>query len=107
MSKDITVENVIEKLQSRFQPEAAKDINEVYQFCLEDADDFYVTIADQTCTPTVGEHDDPSIILTMDSETFIGVVTGEIDGMGAFLRGDLKAQGNIMLATKLSKLFRR
>jgi len=106
MSSDITVEKVISKLTSRFQPDAAQGMNSVFQFMLEDGDDFYIIISDQTCSPEYGEHEDPSIILRMNSETFIKVVTGEQDGMSAFLKGDLRAEGNVMLATKLGKLFR-
>jgi len=106
MSSDITVEKVISKLTSRFQPDAAKGMSSVFQFVLEDGDDFFIHIDDQTCTPEYGQHDDPSIVLRMDSATFIRVVTGQQDGMSAFLKGNLRAVGNVMLATKLSKLFK-
>jgi putative sterol carrier protein len=42
----------------------------------------------------------------MDESTFIGVIQGEIDGMSAFMKGLLRAEGDVMLATKLGKLFR-
>ena len=43
----------------------------------------------------------------MDEAVFIGVVTGEIDGMSAFMKGQLRAEGDVMLATKLGKLFKK
>ncbi|WP_293265918.1 SCP2 sterol-binding domain-containing protein [Neptunomonas sp.] len=106
MSSDITVARVIEKLPSRFQADAAGSLNAIFQFLLEDDDDFYISIKEQECTTQPGEHQDPSITLIMDSNTFIKVVTGEQDGMSAFLKGQLRAEGNVMLATKLGKLFK-
>ncbi|GGK69065.1 SCP2 sterol-binding domain-containing protein [Amphritea balenae] len=105
MSEAITVKRVIEKLASRFLPENAANITSTYQFLLDDAEDFHFTIANQSLEVTTGEHPDPDITLILNSETFIRVVTGEQDGMSAFLKGQLRAEGNVMLATKLSKFF--
>ncbi|SIS76616.1 Putative sterol carrier protein [Neptunomonas antarctica] len=106
MSSDITVARVIEKLPSRFQAEAAGSLDAIFQFILDDAEDFYISIKEQACSTAPGEHADPSITLLMDSDTFINVVTGQQDGMSAFLKGQLRAEGNVMLATQLGKLFK-
>ncbi len=105
MTDTITVSRVIEKLSSRFLPENASNVSATYQFLLHDAEDFYFTIANQQLTVVVGEHDDPDITLITGSDTFIKVVTGEKDGMSAYLTGKLRAQGDVMLATRLSKFF--
>lgn len=105
MSEVITVNRVIHKLASRFLPEQATGIHATYQFQLEDAEDFYFTIDQQQLEVNNGEHPDPDITLILDSATFVRVVTGEQDGMSAFLKGQLRAEGNVMLATKLSKYF--
>ena len=34
-----------------------------------------------------------------------GVISGETDGMQAFMAGKLRAEGDMMLALKLSELF--
>ena len=106
MSSDITVTRVIAKLPSRFQADAAESLNVIFQFLLEDDDNFYITIKNQSCSTTQGEHPDPSVTLLMDAETFINVVTGKQDGMSAFMKGQLRAEGNVILATKLGKLFK-
>jgi putative sterol carrier protein len=41
----------------------------------------------------------------MNSETLEGIVSGETDGMQAFMAGQLRAEGDMMLATKLGELF--
>lgn len=107
MSQEISVTKVIEKLPSRFISDNAADFEATFQFELEDDQDFYIEIKDSTCTVIPGEHPDPNITLIMEGQTFIDVISGEQDGMGAFMSGKLRAEGNIILATKLSKLFSR
>ena len=89
--------NTLEKLQSRFDPEAAKGMNEVFQFHFSDAGSYYLDIQDGTLGVHEGEHDDPSVSLSMSTDT--------LNGMTAFMTGKLKATGNVMLATKLTSLF--
>lgn len=97
--------STLEKLKARFNPDAAKDMNEIFQFHFADAGDYYLTIQSGTLDITEGEHDDPSISLSMDSGTLKGIIKGDINGMTAFMTGQLKASGNLMLATQLTKLF--
>ncbi|WP_432695391.1 SCP2 sterol-binding domain-containing protein [Marinobacterium sp. YM272] len=105
MSAPITVEQIIRKLPSRFNPEQAGSLEAVFQFQLSDAQPFFITIANGACDGQAGEHDDPNITLHLDEATLIRVVTGEQDGMSAFMKGQLRAEGNVMLATRLGKLF--
>lgn len=98
---------IIDKLASRFQPEQAKNFEAVFQFHLTDLLSFYIEITNQTCHIEKSEHEDPNIVLSMSEPVFFKLMTGEIDGMSAFLKGDLKAHGNIILATSLSKLFKK
>lgn len=105
MNTHITVAQIIEKLPSRFNPEQAGSLNATFQFQLSDATPFYISIVDQRCEGLSGEHQDPDITLHLDEATLIRVVTGEQDGMSAFMKGQLRAEGNVMLATRLSKLF--
>ncbi|UTW13658.1 SCP2 sterol-binding domain-containing protein [Marinobacterium rhizophilum] len=107
MNEQISVDQVIEKLPSRFCPEQAKDLSCIYQFIIDDETGFYIAIRDQQCQVVRQRHDDPDITLHVGSDAFIRVVTGEQDGMSAFLKGQLRAEGNIMLATRLGKLFSR
>jgi putative sterol carrier protein len=41
----------------------------------------------------------------MKTDTLNGIVSGETDGMQAFMDGQLRAEGDMMLATKLGELF--
>ncbi|MDR5874822.1 SCP2 sterol-binding domain-containing protein [Halomonas sp. CUBES01] len=97
--------NTLEKLQARFDPQAAQGMNEIFQFHFSDAGSHYLDIQDGTLGIHEGEHDDPSVSLSMSTDTLKGIMTGDINGMTAFMTGKLKATGNVMLATKLTSLF--
>ncbi|APX93165.1 SCP-2 family sterol carrier protein [Halomonas sp. 1513] len=96
---------IIDKLQQRFNAEAATGMDDVFQFNFSDADDYYLVVKDGSLDVQQGEHDDPSVTLSMTTDTLKGVMNGEINGMTAFMTGKLKATGNVMLATKLTSLF--
>ena len=96
---------IIDKLQKRFDADAASGMDDVFQFNFSDSDDYYLVVKDGTLDVQQGEHDDPSVTLSMSTDTLKGVMNGEINGMTAFMTGKLKATGNVMLATKLTSLF--
>ncbi|MCA1771571.1 MAG: SCP2 sterol-binding domain-containing protein [Halomonas sp.] len=97
--------NTLEKLQARFDPQAAKGMHEIFQFHFSDAGNHYLDIQDGKLDIQEGEHDDPSVSLSMSTDTLKGIMNGGINGMTAFMTGKLKATGNVMLATKLTSLF--
>ena len=100
-----TVSEIIDSMKARFNAEAAAGMDEVFQFDLDDADSWHLIIKDGTCNMVDGTHDDPSVTLTMDIATMETVMSGKMEGMQAFMMGKLRAEGNMMLATKLSALF--
>lgn len=97
--------NVFDDMKGRFNSSAAGDLDAVFQYQIEDGVPYYVVINDGTCETAQGEHDDPTVTLMMDSETLQEVLSGETDGMQAFMAGRIRADGDIMLATRLTALF--
>lgn len=100
-----TVNDIIDSMKARFNADAAAGMDEVFQFDLDDADSWHLIIKDGTCNMVDGTHDDPSVTLTMDMATMEAVMSGKMEGMQAFMMGKLRAEGNMMLATKLTALF--
>lgn len=96
---------VFESMLNRFDADEADDMEAVFQFDLDDADSYYLSIADGQCDMGEGEHDDPTVTLSMDLNTLKEVMSGELDGMAAFMQGKIRADGDIMLATKLTQIF--
>lgn len=101
----MSVAITFEKLKDNFDADAASDIDLIFQFNIEDAENYSLTIKDGKCELVAGDHDDPSVTLIMNTETLNGIVSGETDGMQAFMAGQLRAEGDMMLATKLGELF--
>ncbi|MFT6915652.1 MAG: putative sterol carrier protein [Motiliproteus sp.] len=102
-----TVTDVILKLPDKFQPDAALGLSVVFQFRIDDSRYFSINIAEQQCQVCEQEHPDPDVTLIMDSQTFIEVIEGDLGGTSAFMSGRLRAEGDLMLATKLTSLFKR
>ncbi|KGK41578.1 SCP-2 family sterol carrier protein [Nitrincola sp. A-D6] len=103
----MTLEKIVQKLPAKFNPEQSNNLSAIYQFKITNAAAFYLRIADNNCESRYGDHPDPDITLLMDEATLIRVINGEQDGMSAFMQGQLRAEGNVMLATRLGKLFSR
>ncbi len=100
-----SVADIISQMKGKFNADAAAGMENVFQFDIEDGDNFYIAIKDGDLDLGQGQHDDPSVTLIMNTETLVGVMTGETDGMQAFMAGQLRAEGDMMLATKLGELF--
>ena len=99
------VAQIFQKLKDNFNADAAAGLDLVFQFAVEDADNYHLVVKDGNCDLVAGDHDDPSVTLIMNSETLQGIVSGETDGMQAFMAGQLRAEGDMMLAMKLGELF--
>lgn len=92
------------KIESQFNSSAAAGMDVVFQFSI-DEDAYHLIVSDGACQLVQGTHDDPSVTLIMDQETFEQVASGELNGMQAFMAGKLRTEGDMMLATRLSDLF--
>ncbi|KPX16677.1 SCP-2 sterol transfer family protein [Pseudomonas amygdali pv. dendropanacis] len=101
-----SVADAVQTMKNKFNPAAAAGLDLVFGFHITDEDKHYALIVkDSTCELQEGENPDANVTLLMDSETLKGIVSGETDGMQAFMGGKLRAEGDMMLAMKLSELF--
>lgn len=96
---------IFDEMMTRFDAEAAAGMDAVFQFELDDADSRYLVITAAGCQLEAGEHDDATVTLGMDTSTLSEVMSGELDGMQAFMQGKIRADGDMMLATKLTQIF--
>ena len=99
-----TLTEAFQKIESRFNATAAAGLEVVFQFSVED-EIHHLIVNDGSCSLHEGEHSDPSVTLIMDIPTFEEIVSGDLNGMQAFMAGRLRTEGDMMLATRLSDLF--
>lgn len=96
---------IFTEMKNRFNAGAAAGLDVVFQYQIEGGEPYYVSVANDNCDVAQGEHDSPSVTLSMDADTLQEVMSGETDGMQAFMAGRIRADGDIMLATRLAALF--
>jgi putative sterol carrier protein len=101
----MSVADIVQTLRSKFNASAAKGLDLVFQFNIEDADNHYLIVKDGTCEVRQGDDPEANVTLIMDKQTFLGIASGETDGMQAFMTGKLRTEGDMMLAMKLGELF--
>ncbi|MBL6751589.1 MAG: SCP2 sterol-binding domain-containing protein [Nevskia sp.] len=94
---------LLEKLPAAFQPQAAGGTNAVVQFNCSTP--YYAAIKDGACTVTAGIHAGADVTLTMSDEDLVALLTGELNGMSAFMTGKLQLEGDMMLAQRVGSFF--
>lgn len=100
-----SVADIINTMQSKFNASAAAGLDLVFQFNIEDGENYALIVKDGTCQVQQGDNPNANVTLIMDSATLAGIASGETDGMQAFMSGKLRAEGDMMLAMKLAELF--
>ncbi len=102
-----TAKEIIEAMPNAFVPERAKGLKATYQFELtgEGGGNWVIEIADQQCQVREEVAAEPDATISLAAADYVALVKGELDAMGAFMRGKLKVKGNIGLAMKALNLF--
>ncbi|WP_456267245.1 SCP2 sterol-binding domain-containing protein [Kushneria sp. AK178] len=98
---------LIAKLHERFDAQAAAGVHETLQLELAEGPRYFVAIDDGTLDIQEGDHHAPSVTLMTDTRTFERLINKELSGMQAVMSGKVRARGDIMLASRLTRLFRR
>ncbi len=94
-------------MPSRFNKDAAKGLNAVYQFDLsgEGGGKWQVMIKDQTVEVKEGQHPSPNITISMTAQDYLDMVAGKLNGQVAFMSGKLRIAGDMGLALRMQSLF--
>lgn len=99
----MNVVDFLKQLPQAFVPEEAAGTSCILQF--NTSQPTYATIKDGQCTVTVGSAAEPDVTITMEDAELIQLLKGELNGMTAFMTGQLQVEGDLMLAQTLQTIF--
>lgn len=104
----LKIRDLMERMPGAFLPEKAEGTNAVIQFEFtgDEPGHWYAAIQDGACKVGEGQHENPTMTLTADSQDYIDIITGRMDAMKAFMQGKVKLAGNLNLAMKMTSFFK-
>ncbi len=93
-------------LDTAFAAQAATGIDAVYQLRFRDAGPYHLSIRTGGLSCGNGEHAAPTVTVFFDSfDNHTAVLQGRLDPMEAFLRGQFRADGHIVLVMRMLQIF--
>jgi putative sterol carrier protein len=99
---------IFEYMAGRFQPDRAGNQSAVIGWDItspEATHSWQLKVADGTCTAVSGNADAARVTLGMALPDFLRFLTGQLDGMQAFMTGKLKLAGDMMFAQSMQAWF--
>jgi putative sterol carrier protein len=106
----MTPDQIVDAMPNYLIPEKAGTTKATIQFDLsgEQAGKWWIKIHDGKAESGKGEAPEPAnLTLQADSNDWIKIMSGQMDGTAAFMQGKLKVKGDMGLAIKMQSLFRR
>jgi len=96
-----------ELMPGRFNKDAAKGLNAIYQFDLSGhgGGKWQVQIANDQCEVKEGAHPSPNITISMSAQDYLDMLAGKLNGQMAFMTGKLRIAGDMGLALRMQSIF--
>ncbi|GLY00469.1 MULTISPECIES: SCP2 sterol-binding domain-containing protein [Actinoplanes] len=108
-SRGAILDGIFRRMPEVFRPDRAGDLRAVVHWHVTDgaggADVYEVVIEDGRCTTAPGTSREPRLTLRLDAVNFVRMVTGAAAAWTLFLRGRLKARGDLGLTRTFPTLF--
>ncbi|MDX2469327.1 MAG: NAD(P)H-dependent oxidoreductase [SAR324 cluster bacterium] len=101
------LKDAFEAMPFGINKEKTGGIDSILQFYFTGLEIFsgYLKIKDGGCSFTYGEHPSPECKVTCDSELWLKITNGELDGAEAYLKNLYQTTGDISTLTQLQSLF--
>ncbi len=100
-------EQAFEAMIENFDTQAAEGLNAVFQWEIvgDGGGVWHIKVADGAAELFQDRHDSPSVSQICSTDLFLSMVNLEVDGMQAFMSGQLKLTGDMMAAQKIMEVF--
>ncbi len=104
----VTVAEVFARMPEAFHPEKAAGVDVVFQYSIsgQGGGDWHAVIKDEKCEVAEGKHASPTTTIKMEAADFLDMITGKLNAMQAYTKGQLKIEGDLMKSQLIEKLFR-
>jgi putative sterol carrier protein len=108
--KDI-LDDIFRRMADHVDGERARDVNAVLHWKIYDSpeggyDHYEVVLEGGTCVVSETPSREPSITLKLKPADFLRLVSGSASGPTMFMTGKLKLEGDVMLASRLTSMFK-
>jgi putative sterol carrier protein len=102
-----SVKEYFDTLNQRFVASASKGLNAVFQFELsgDGGGQYNIAVNDGTMEVKEGTAATPSVTIKMSADDYLKLVNGQLNGTMAYMKGQMKVTGNLMLAQKMQAVF--
>lgn len=100
-----TAQEYFDRLDERFDPAAARGTNAIFQWNLKGAGTWHAIVDGENLTVGEGEHDNPTVTITMKEDHYVKMANGDLNGQMAVLTGKMKLGGQRMIAMKMRNIF--
>lgn len=106
---EISIQEMMEKVIRAFQPDKAAGVDACIQFHLtgNQGGSWSATIKDQRLIVESGTVRDPNLSFSADTKDLMDMFSGKLKPMQAYMSGKVQMVGDIGLAMRLVKLFKR
>lgn len=99
-------------MEQRFNADRAGEMEAVLEFWVAGrrdgrSDNWQLVIEAGGCRVYDALEREPDLTIEIDGVPFLRLVTGNANAPALFLKGDLKLDGDLLLASRLPRLFRR
>lgn len=99
----MNVNELISHMPANMNAAAAGNLQTTVQYRITNP--MYIVLDNGQCTVHKGTADAPNLTLIISDENLIAMLTGELNGIAAFMSGKLKVEGDMMLAQRLPAIF--
>ncbi|MBC8069539.1 MAG: SCP2 sterol-binding domain-containing protein, partial [Deltaproteobacteria bacterium] len=102
-----SVDAYFETLARRFDPDAAGELDAVFQWRLsgDRTREHFAQVRRGHIATGLGVHAEPTVTIEMSADDYLSMINGELNGAFAFSTGRGRLRGPVRLAMRMQKLF--